>query len=145
MKKQKYFIIAAGTAIIIFSFFSMKLLSSLKENPLPKPAEELVRFVKAQPVKYDNLKTSFIANGRVYSKSEITVSAEVSGKILEGNIPFKEGQTFRKGDLLIRIYNNEAVLNLKAEVSSFLTQLAGILPDLKIYYLIYIMNHFLKA
>ena len=37
MKKQKYIIIAAGAAIIIFSFFSMKMLSGLKENAVPKP------------------------------------------------------------------------------------------------------------
>lgn len=110
----------------------MKALSSLKENPKPKPVEEIVRFVKAKPIKYDNVTASFTANGRVSSKSEVIISAEVSGKILEGNIPFKEGQSFKKGDLLLKIYDNEASLNLKAQVSSFLTQLAGILPDLKI-------------
>lgn len=132
MNKQKLTIILAGAAIIIFSFFSMKMISGFKEDPKLKPAEEVIRFVKAEPVKYSDVSSNHITNGRVYSQSEITLSAEVTGKILEGNVAFKEGQIFKKGDLLLRIYDNEAALNLKAEVSSFLTQLAGILPDMKI-------------
>ncbi|MCB9248356.1 MAG: hypothetical protein H6613_07325 [Ignavibacteriales bacterium] len=73
-----------------------------------------------------------MASGRVASKSEIIISAEVSGKILDGTVPFKEGQTFKTGDLLLKIYDNEAALGVKSQVSSFLTQLAGILPDMKI-------------
>lgn len=132
MNKQKYIIIIAGAAIIIFSILSMKLLSGFKENPPPKPPEESIRFVKAKPIKYSNLSTSFMASGRVASKSEIIISAEVSGKILDGTVPFKEGQTFKTGDLLVKIYDNEAALGVKSQVSSFLTQLAGILPDMKI-------------
>ncbi|MFZ1292052.1 MAG: HlyD family efflux transporter periplasmic adaptor subunit [Melioribacteraceae bacterium] len=132
MNKQKITIIIAGAVIIIFSFFSMKMISGFKEDPKLKPADEAVRFVKAETVKYSDISATHISNGRVYSQSELTISAEVTGKILEGNVSFKEGQTFRKGDLLLKIYDNEASLNLKAEVSSFLTQLAGILPDMKI-------------
>ena len=132
MKKQKYIIILAGAAIIIISFLSMKTLSGLKENPPPKPQEEIIRVVKSKPIKYSDVTAPISASGRLSSKSEITISAEVSGKILDGNIPFKEGQTFKEGDLLLKIYDSEAALNLKATVSSFLTQLAGILPDLKI-------------
>jgi multidrug efflux pump subunit AcrA (membrane-fusion protein) len=132
MKKQKYIILVAGAAIIIFSFLSMKALSGLKENPEPKPPVETLRFVKAKPIKYEDITASLTASGRVASRSEITISAEVSGKILEGKVPFKAGLSFGKGDLLVKIYDNEAALSLKAAVSSFLTQLAGILPDLKI-------------
>lgn len=134
MKKQKYIIIIAGIAIIIFAYFSMNFLSGFKEDSRKVPEKEIFRFVKAEPVKYANLKGEIIAPGRVFSKSEVALSAEVSGKILQGDLPFKEGQSFRKGDLLLKIYDVEAGLSLKASKSSFLNSLAGILPDLKIDY-----------
>lgn len=134
MKKQKYIIIGSGIAIILFAYFSMSFLSGFKKDPVKAPEKEIIRYVKAEPVKYGTIDGEIITSGRVYSKSEIVLSAEVSGKILSGNVPFKKGQKFRKGDLLLKIYDKEAGLSLKANKSSFLNSLAGLLPDLKIDY-----------
>ena len=134
MKKQKYIIIVSGLAIIIFAYFSMSILSGFKKEPYKAPEKEVFRYVKAEPVKYGNMSGEIVSPGRVYSKSEVALSAEVTGKILAGNIPFKKGQKFKKGDLLLKIYDKEAGLSLKANKSSFLNSLAQLLPDLKIDY-----------
>lgn len=132
MKKQKYIIIAAGIAIILFAYFSMSFLSGFKKEPVKAPEKEIFRYVKAEAVKYSDQKGEIVTSGRVYSKSEVALSSEVGGKILVGNVPFKKGQKFRKGDLLLKIYDKEAGLSLKANKSTFLNSLAGILPDYKI-------------
>jgi len=132
MKKQKYIIIVSGIAIILFAYFSMSFLSGFKKDPVKAPEKEVFRYVKAEPVKHETLSGEIITSGRVYSKSEVALSAEVSGKILSGNVPFKKGQKFRKGDLLLKIYDKEAGLSLKANKSSFLNSLAGLLPDVRI-------------
>lgn len=132
MKKQKYIIIGSGIAIIVFAYFSMSILAGFKEEPKKAPEKELFRYVKAVPVIYGEREGQIVSSGRVYSKSEVPLSAEVSGKIMPGNVSFKEGERFKKGDLLLKIYNKEAGLSLKANKSSFLNSLAGILPDLKI-------------
>ena len=134
MKKQKYIIIASGIAIILFAYFSMSFLSGLKKDPVKNPEKEVLRYVKALPINYSTHDGEIVSSGRVYSKSEFALSAEVSGKILPGNVPFKKGQKFRKGDLLLKIYDKEAGLSLKANKSNFLNALAGILPDYKIDY-----------
>lgn len=134
MKKQKYIVIAAGIAIILFAYFSMSFLSGFKKEPVKAPEKEIFRYVKAEALKYSSQIGEIVASGRVYSKSEVALSAEVSGKILAGNVPFKKGQKFRKGDLLIKVYDKEAGLSLKANKSTFLNSLAGILPDYKIDY-----------
>ena len=134
MKKQKYIIIASGIAIVLFAYFSMSFLSGLKKDPVKAPAKEILRYVKAKPVKYKTHDGEIVASGRVYSKSEVALSAEVSGKVLAGKVPFKKGQKFSKGDLLLKIYDKEAGLSLKASKSNFLNGLAGILPDYKIDY-----------
>ncbi len=132
MKKQKYIIIASGIVIILFAYFSMSFLSGFKKQPKKIQEKEVFRYVKTKPVKYESKEAIVISSGRVSSKSEVALSAEVSGKILPGNIPFKKGQQFRKGDLLLKIYDIEAGLSLKANKSSFLNILAGFLPDFKI-------------
>ena len=134
MKKQKYIIIISGVVIIIFAFLSMMWLSSLKEDPRKIPPKELVRYVQAEPIKYETRSTQVVAPGRVYSNAEVVLSAEVSGKILPGRIAFKKGQSFKRGELLLKIYDKEAGLSLKAQKSSFLNSLAGLLPDLRIDY-----------
>jgi len=42
-----------------------------------------------------------VANGKIQPETEVIISSEVSGKILE--LPFKEGARVKKGDLLVRI------------------------------------------
>ncbi len=42
-----------------------------------------------------------VANGTIQPETEVVISSEVSGKILE--LPFKEGAKVNKGDLLVRI------------------------------------------
>ncbi len=129
---KKLKIIISAAFIILVAFFSMNVLSGMKKDPPKRPQAEVVRYVKAEQVKYENLLTSFKATGRVNSKSEVILSAEVTGKILPGKVEFKKGESFNKGDLLIRIFDDEFALGLKSKKSAFLNRIAGILPDFKI-------------
>lgn len=52
----------------------------------------------------------------------------------EGDVQFKEGARFKKGTLLYYIDDTELRLNIQAQRSNFLRDLATILPDLKIDY-----------
>jgi multidrug efflux pump subunit AcrA (membrane-fusion protein) len=58
--------------------------------------------------------------------------AEASGKIEPGNVSLKKGASFSKGDLLFKIYPDEAILSLKARKSQYQNTLASIIPDLVI-------------
>lgn len=130
--KRKSIIAISASSIIVFGFLTMSVLSGMKEEPKKRKPPELVRYVKAEKINYDDIKSPLTASGRVYSISEVALSAEVSGKILTGDIPFKKGQSFKEGDVLIKIYEKDAKLSLQSRKSSFLNHLAGILPDLKI-------------
>ena len=48
-----------------------------------------------------NIVETVVANGKIQPETEVVISSEVSGKILE--LPFKEGDQVAKGDLLVRI------------------------------------------
>lgn len=122
--------------IIIVAVFLAVLLSKYfvdrKEIPETREKEEAKLYVKASPVIYNVHYAGITATGRLSSQHAVDLSAEVSGLVLKGNVTLKEGATFKKGDLLVRIFDEEARSNLKASKSRFLNGIAGILPDMKI-------------
>lgn len=133
-KKHNYGIITTITIVILlfFSYQVMAYLFSLRKDPPKRPPRVPVRSVKTEKVKYTTIKSPVTRDGRVVSKQEIAVSSEVRGIILEGDIPFKKGQRFNKGNVLLRIFDENARLNLQSQKSGFLQRIAQILPDMKV-------------
>ena len=132
MDKRKLIIIISGIAIVAFSFFSMQWLSGMKKQPPKRAAKEIIRSVKAEPIKYSNLSVKVLATGRVTSNADVTLIAQVRGEIMRGNISFKVGESFKKGDLLVKIDDAIELYNMKSRKSSFLNSVAAMLPDLKV-------------
>ncbi len=135
-KRHHYAIVTTITVVVLlgFSYQVMAYLIGLRKDP-PKPLPIVpTRSVIAQKVYYSTITSPVTGDGRVISTQEVMVSAEVRGKILEGDVPFKEGQQFKKDDVLIRIYDKDTAFSLKSRKSSFLQKIAGILPDIKVDY-----------
>ncbi|MCK4606787.1 MAG: efflux RND transporter periplasmic adaptor subunit [candidate division Zixibacteria bacterium] len=83
--------------------------------------------VLLQPVQ-----TSIITYGRVASSQPVLLNAEVAGTLQPGSISFKPAQSFSKGDLLVKIDDRQARLNLNSMLSDLLTALATVLPEIKV-------------
>jgi HlyD family secretion protein len=62
---------------------------------------EVIITVQTEKVTRRNLTELVVANGRVHPVTQVKISPEVSGEIIE--LPVKEGQCVKKGDLLLRI------------------------------------------
>jgi len=129
--KRKLIIIGSVLGLIILSVFAAQAFKSMKPEEETKEKEDVKRFVHIKIVKYQDVNSEFKETGRVASQSSIDLSSEVRGKILQGQVVLKKGQSFRKGQLLLKIYNQEAKLALQSRKSRFLNSLANILPDLK--------------
>lgn len=127
-------LISLALVIIILggAFYFFAVLANQKKEPPQRKMPEVKNYVKAQKFQPGTVETTIEAYGRVVSSQSINLIAEVGGKLIEGNVPLKQGQSFKKGQLLYRIYSEEQQLNLKAQKSRFLNTLASILPDLKI-------------
>lgn len=132
MDKRKLIIIVSGIAIVAFSFFSMQWLSGMKKMPPKRPPKEIIRYVKAEPIKYSEYNATILATGRVITNADVSLIAEVRGEIMKGDISFKVGESFNKGDLLLKIDDAIELNNMKSRKSSFLNSVAAMLPDLKI-------------
>ena len=110
----------------------MLFLISQKPQPERRLPKSLPRYVKAEKIEYGTVVSSVVASGRIKSTEIVDVVAEVSGKLETGNISFKTGENFKTGDILIRTYMDEDLLDLKARKSKFLNVIASLLPDIKI-------------
>ena len=134
MQKRHYIAIVGILLLVAMGFLGMKALGSMKEEPKTPDKKKVERFVKATAVKYTNIEANTEATGRIASQHFVDLSSEVQGKLLKGNVALKKGQSFKKGQLLVRIFNTEAAYALKARKSRFLNSVANLLPDFKIDY-----------
>lgn len=129
---RKLIIVIVVVVILGGSFLLAMFLMSQKQEPPRKPSEETVRAVNAEKIVYEKITTMVELTGRLGSHHYVDVITEVSGEILQGDVNLKKGQDFKKGDLLFRIFDEEAMYGLKASKSRFLNLIANVLPDLKI-------------
>lgn len=132
MNKRKIIVGLIGIVIVAVAFYLSGVFASMAEPPKKTVAPPAKKFVKTAPVVYDNVKTEIIAYGRVRTAQSLDMIAEISGRMMQGAVPLKEGQRFSKGTLLFKIDDEEARLTLQSQKSIFLRDLASILPDLKI-------------
>lgn len=92
-----------------------------------------VYYVKALPVHNDLRPITADGFGQVTSSSMINIMSEVQGEI-HANILLKKGTSFKEGQLLFTIQNDDVKMALKARKSNYLMLLTNLLPDLKLDY-----------
>lgn len=130
MKKILFTI--SGIALIVLAFLVSSFL--IKSKPAPKKDNKThnITYVKAQAAKSTTSQSDMSYRGRISAYDNVALAAEVSGKILKGDVRFKTGESFRKGQVLVRIYNDDMQASLKSGKSNLLQTLSKILPDIRI-------------
>jgi multidrug efflux pump subunit AcrA (membrane-fusion protein) len=135
MSWRKITFIAVALIVLLGGSAALsKLFISMKPEPQKRPEVEMKRFVKTETVKYSEIFSPLIRDGRAVSGSEVTLASEASGKIEPGDVLLRKGAAFRKGQLIAEIYKDEVELALKASKSKFLNTMTLLLPDIKIDY-----------
>lgn len=105
-----------------------------KAEPVVKKTEAKKIYVKTKKAVEQEVSTTMTYRGRVEAYDEVALAAEVTGRIMQGDVRFKTGQSFRKGDVLLYIYDEDVRAAMKSGKSSFLQILSQILPDIKVDY-----------
>ncbi len=132
MNSRKLLVGLGVIAILGGSIGLMGFLSKQKkEEKMPK-LPRMQKYVHTKPVNYAEIQTEVIAFGRVKSAQPLDLVAEKAGRVKAGDVSLKKGQRFSKGQLLFYIDDKEAKLNLQAQKSNFLRDIATILPDFKV-------------
>jgi HlyD family secretion protein len=116
--------------IIIFSTLGLVLVGLLLLAVFKKREPAIV--VQTEPVARHSLTNIVVANGKIQPVVQVTISPEVSGEIIE--LPVKEGQQVKKGDLLVKINPDiyiAAVNQAKAGYESSLAARASAVANLE--------------
>ena len=132
MKKNNW-IYALGSLVVIGIAVAVSaFLMKNQDEPKKSSQGEKLLYVKVDTVISEKMNPTMDYEGRMHSYETVALSSEVSGRIMEGEVPFKEGQSFKKGDLLIQIYSEDTRAAITAGKSNFLRTISSILPDLRV-------------
>lgn len=109
------------TIIILSSVFiaAIVILIFISKNKKPKGKE-----VEISKVENSTIIETVSATGKIYPETEIKISSEVSGEIIE--LPVKEGQVVKKGDLLVRVNPDLITSMLNRSVAALSNTKAGL-------------------
>ena len=118
--------------ILLGGFLLMMGLLSLKTEPSKRTPELKPKIVETATVKLGPVATEITAYGRVASAQPVTLYAEVSGTLEAGDVPFQPAQSFSEGDLILKIDDRQAKLDLNSRKSDLMTALANVLPEIKV-------------
>ncbi len=110
-----------GGLILLAAIVIAALLIFLRSGPEEKPPEENVPLVQAERLEIRSGNLMVQGAGTVRAREELTLSAEVAGKLVYVNPDLREGQRVAQGATLFRIdtsdYRN-AVQTAQADVAS---------------------------
>ncbi|WP_109354442.1 efflux RND transporter periplasmic adaptor subunit [Sphingorhabdus sp. EL138] len=110
-----------GGLILLAAIAIAALLIFVRSGPEEKPPEENIPLVQAEPLEIRSGNLMVQGAGTVRAREELTLSAEVAGKLVYVNPRLREGQRVARGATLFRIdtsdYRN-AVQTAQADVAS---------------------------
>jgi len=107
--------------IIIFSVIGLVLVTLIAVAVFRK--RQPVITVQTEKVIRTNIIETVVANGKIYPVVQVHISPEVSGEIIE--LPVKEGQRVKKGDLLVKINPDIYIAAVNLAKASYEASLAA--------------------
>ena len=107
--------------IIVFSAIGLVLVGLTLAAIFRK--REPVITVQTEKVGRRSLTETVVANGKIQPVLQVKISPEVSGEIIE--LPVKEGQSVKKGDLLVKIKPDSYIANVKSAEAQYLSSASG--------------------
>lgn len=122
-----------GILIIIGSILAAKQIIDSKRKPRPKP-NKVIKTVFVDTVQNTTVPIVIKANGNLIAKRRLELFSEVQGIFKTGNKLFRTGQTYRKGEALIRIDASEYYASVQAAKSNLFNMITSIMPDLRLDY-----------
>ncbi|PWJ41051.1 efflux RND transporter periplasmic adaptor subunit [Sediminitomix flava] len=127
--KRKYLYLILSPLVIAAAFFAV---SALPDKPKAKPIDDKsILAVEVEYAKPQTLQNNIEVTGKLKAKDRYEIYAEVEGRLLPSAKKFREGNYYKKGQVLLQIDKQERYMTLLADKSNFMTSLTAILPDLK--------------
>lgn len=130
---RKYITIIIAIVVLGIGFYGFKSLMNRERKPRPVP-ETIIQSVFVDEVVNHTFPLVISESGQLVSKNKLEVFAEVQGVMEKTGKEFKPGTTFRKGEVMVKIRNNDYYANLQAQKSALQNLITSIMPDLRLDY-----------
>ncbi len=132
MLKRKSILL--GVIVIIVCFGITFLFAGMKKAPKEREAISKEIIVPVQKVENMKINLHLSVVGSLEAQSKVDVYAEVTGILKASGKAFLEGVKFSKGESLLTINDDKYRSEVISKRSSFMTEIASIIPDLKFDY-----------
>jgi HlyD family secretion protein len=117
MSKKTIYYLLGGAVLVIVLLIVLKKTGSIGNNDEGKEVEAAI-------IKQMTITETVTATGKVQPEIEVKISSEVSGEII--GLPVKEGQSIKKGDLLVRINPDLYESGVSRNAAALSTSKAGL-------------------
>lgn len=130
---RKIILSVIGILLIILASFAAKAIidSNVQETP---EVTEVRKNVFVETVRNRNVPIVVSANGTLTALQKVDLYAEVEGVFSSSSKQFRPGQSYRKGQVLLKIDAAEFSARVRSEKSELYNMIASVMPDLRIDY-----------
>ena len=129
---QKILRFTLGLSIFALGTLLMYSLIGMKEPPSVIIPETLLRSVKSVKVFNEDNEPRIPVEGKVEAWQRIDLFSEVNGVLNLGGKEFREGVSYKEGEVILALDDSEARLSLKSTMAQFLQLTSGILSTIKV-------------
>ncbi|MEM8968405.1 MAG: efflux transporter periplasmic adaptor subunit, partial [Bacteroidota bacterium] len=126
--------VVVGVLIIAFGMLAFVLIKNRDSGDESLTVANNSPRVPVQLVFLQSLPYMIEATGTLAAKEKVEVYSEVQGILQTTNPPFKAGNTFKRGQVMLQINSEEYRAQVQSSKSSLVNQIAAMLPDMEIEY-----------
>ena len=130
---RQYLSIFLSIIILAGAIYAANKLVNREKKTKPLPTK-VVQTAFISPVKNGAVAIHIVESGRLVSKNRVEVYAEVQGVMETTTKEFKPGTNFSKGEIMVKIRNDDYYANLQAQKSVLQNLITSVLPDLRLDY-----------
>jgi len=130
---RKIILYSLGVVILVLAVFIAYLLITAEEEKRPVARRE-VKTVFVDTVVHRTIPIVIPANGNLTAKERVEIFSEVQGIFRNSSHPYKPGQAYRKGEILLRIDAEEYAASVQSAKSNLYNLITAAMPDLRLDY-----------
>tara|TARA_B100001173_G_scaffold106253_1_gene92040 strand:+ start:10753 stop:11862 length:1110 start_codon:yes stop_codon:yes gene_type:complete len=128
---RKFLSILSGIVILLITYFISNLIIN-KETESYNNNTNITHSVRTIEIENSSNPISVKVNGRLSAKYKVDLFSEVQGTINNINKDLKVGQSYIKGEAIIKINSKEFLATVKQNRSQLQNMVASVLPDIKL-------------
>jgi membrane fusion protein (multidrug efflux system) len=123
--------VVLGLLLIVGGVVTCNKLSGSRKSPDRTPDAMEALAVRTLTAKNGPVRIGIPVTGRLRATDRMLINAEVGGILRTNGKTFREGFTFQRGEVMLRIDDGEVRAQVNAQQSAFLRTLVQLVPDLK--------------